>query len=166
MDLDSALTGKPAEGASATDLLRADHREVSALFGDYERARGAGQTRDVIAQTLAMQLELHDTVEREIFYPAVRARNAEWIDSALEKHDEIARLTEEVRQHADEHTRCDRLIGELKQLVDRHVHEEEQELFRRVEQSDAGSLRELGEKIVQLKEELTRSTQSFEGPAT
>lgn len=166
MDLDSALTGKPAEGAGATELLRADHREVSRLFAEYEHARGAGHARKVLAQTIAMQLELHDAVERDVFYPAVKALERAGIEAALRDHDDIARVTEALREGTDDSARHDEHVATLKRLVDQHVREEEEGLFPRVEQNGAVSLRELGAKMVKRKEELTRSTESFEGPAT
>ena len=165
MDLDSALTGKPAEGASATELLRADHGEVARLFDEYEAARGAGHTRDVVAQTIAMQLELHDTIESEIFYPAIQDHASELVEAALEAHAEIAGLVEEVDDAEDDEGRDD-LVSRLRSAVEAHVRAEEGDLFARVESLGADTLRDLGRAMIKRKEELTRSTESFENPAT
>ena len=165
MDLDSALTGKPADGAGATELLRADHREVSGLFDEYTRARGAGQTRGVIAQTIAMQLELHDAIESEVFYPAIEERASELVESAMEAHADIARLVDALKDEDDDKQRDD-LVTRLKAAVEAHVREEEGALFPRVETIGAEALRALAQEMVKRKEELTRSTETFEGPAT
>lgn len=166
MDLDSALTGKPAEGATATEILRADHREVSGLFAEFERARGAESTRNAIAQTIAMQLELHDAIEREVFYPAVEPFAESLVESAMASHDEIAQLIDDVKHHIDDSRHRDEVVLKLRRLVEAHVDEEENALFPRVETEAAAELRALGREIVKRKEELTRSTEAFEGPAT
>ena len=166
MDLDSALTDKPAEGASATDILRADHNEVRGLFAEYERVAHDAHARAAVAQSLCMQLELHDTIEREVFYPALRECDSEFVDEALSAHDEIAVAAERVRMGADARQPIDTAVAELKALVDSHVREEEQRFFRCAEENAAGKLRDLGRALVKRKEELTRSTASFEGPAT
>jgi hemerythrin superfamily protein len=166
MDLDSALTGKPAEGATATDILRADHNEVRRLFSEYERAASDAHAGAAVAQSLSMQLELHDTIEREIFYPALREFDSEFVDRALGAHDEIAVLAERVRMHADSGDLLKETVAELRALVESHVREEEQVFFRCVEERAAAELRDLGRRLVERKEELTRSTASFEGPAT
>lgn len=166
MDLDSALTGKPAEGASATDILRADHSEIRRLFDEYVRAASDSHAGAAVVQALCMQLELHDTIEREIFYPALRECDSKFVGEALGAHDEIAALAERLRMHADSGDALSETVTELKALVEAHVREEEQHFFRRVEERAAGRLRDLGRKLVERKEELTRSTTSFEGPAT
>jgi hemerythrin superfamily protein len=167
MDLDTALTDKPAEGATATEMLSADHREFSRLFEEYKRARGeSAHARKVLAQALCMQLELHDVLEREVFYPALREHDAKTIDAALRDHDSIMRIVDEVKTLADEDQNCDDAVTRLKERVERHVREEEQGLFARVEDKPGESLRDLGAALMKRKEELTRSTESFEGPAT
>ena len=166
MDLDSALTDKPADGASATDILRADHTEVQRLFGEYERVAHDAHARAAVAQSLCMQLELHDTIEREIFYPALRECDSDFADEALAAHDDIAVAAERVRLGADARQPIDTAVAELQALVETHVRDEEQRFFRRAEERAADQLLALGRKIVRRKEELTRSTTSFEGPAT
>jgi hemerythrin superfamily protein len=166
VDLDSALTGKPADGASATDVLRADHREVRNLFSEYDSARGAGHARDVIAQTIAMQVELHDTIEREVFYPAVQSFAQDLVEHAMRAHDEIAQLMESVKADDTEGARRDELVAELQRALEEHLRDEEQALFPAVEKHLGGALRELGGALVKRKEELTRSTESLENPAT
>src|SRR4030095_7667921 len=87
-DLDSRFTGegdivmamlKGARGAQdrseeATDavsLLKADHKKVSSLLEEFEKAKG--QRKDSIAQQICTELSVHAQIEEEIFYPAARA---------------------------------------------------------------------------------------------
>jgi hypothetical protein len=166
MDLDSALTDKPADGATATDILRADHREVDDLFNEYYSAGGDAHARGVIAQTLCMQLELHDQIEREVFYPAASDVDPDAVEHAESAHETIAAAVERVRVSADASRDTAAAVAELRALVMPHVEEEEQRLFPLLEQRSESWLRELGCALVARKEELTRSTESFEGPAT
>ena len=165
MDLDTALTGKPAEGASATDILRADHHEVRSLFSEFRNAGNDAHAKRVTAQSICIQVELHDTIEREVFYPAVADVDSEWATHALEAHDRIANAVERLRSRADAGDALDEPLARLESLIDEHVREEEERLFPKVE-AHSSRLRDLGRALIHRKEELTRSTESFEGPAT
>ena len=166
MDLDSALNAKPAEGASALDILRADHREVSGLFDEYERAGAEPHVRRVTLQTLCMSIELHDAVERDVFYPALASTERKQIESALIDHDAVLRLVHELRERSECDGLCDAAVAELKREIERHVLEEEGALFPRAEQKGTAWLHKVGQELIGRKEELTRSTEEFEGPAT
>ena len=166
MDLDTALTGKPAEGASATEILRADHEEARRLFTEYHNAGDDRHARGVLAQSLCMQLELHDTIERDVFYPALREIDASWVGEATEMHDRIAAAVERVRIRADAGGPLDDAVEALEALVEEHVRDEEEHVFPKVEAQRAFSSGALGRALIRRKEELTRSTESFEGPAT
>jgi hemerythrin superfamily protein len=167
MDLDTALTGKPAEGAGATEILRADHEEVRSLFSEYERAKGGEQhARRVIAQAICLQLELHDTVEREIFYPAVREHDEARVDAAMAQHGELLDAVEQVKADADSGGDAHEAIERLRQLVEAHLRLEEDEIFPIVEKKLRRKLKDLGKDLIERKEALTRSTRSLEGPAT
>jgi len=166
MDLDTALTGKPAEGASATEILRADHAEARRLFAEYRSAADDAHARGVIAQSLCMQLELHDAIERDVFYPALRQIAAEWTRRANEAHEKIAAAVERVRSGADNGGPLDHAIDALENLVEAHVRDEEEHVFPKVEAQRDFSSGELGRALIRRKEELTRSTSYFEGPAT
>ena len=166
MDLDTALTDKPAEGASATEILRADHREIARLFDEYEQAPAGDDSRRVIANTLCMQLELHDRIETDVFYPALASLEAGLVDTSLHDHDQMREAAEAVRQCADDGADCTVPIRRLKSIVEKHVAMEEEWLFPTVEQAGKGSAVKLGAALIKRKEELTRSTEYFEGPAT
>jgi hemerythrin superfamily protein len=167
LDLDSALTGKPAEGAGATEILRADHAEVMRLFSEYEGAKGSARhTQRVLAQSICVQLELHDTLEREIFYPALRELDSERIGAALREHDEMLGAVAALKAQADAAASTDEPLERLKRLVESHVAEEEEALFPRAERELAAAMQDLGKRLIQRKQELTGSAESLEGPAT
>jgi hemerythrin superfamily protein len=166
MDLDTALTGKPAEGATASEILRADHREAEGLFAEFERAADDAQAARVIARTLCLALELHDTIEKEVFYPAVLEIDEATVERAFGAHAEIGRVLDELKRRADADQALGETVARLKSLVTAHVEQEEQRLFPRVEAAGQDALRDLGAALFKRKEELTGSTRSLEGPAT
>ena len=78
----------------------------------------------------------------------------------------IANAVERVRSRSDAGEALDEPVGKLEALIEEHVREEEDRIFPKLEVQRAGSLRDLGRALIGRKEELTRSTESFEGPAT
>ena len=166
MDLDSALTGKPVEGVTATEILRADHREVRRLFDEFESVRADRHAAKVVAQALSLQLELHAAIEHDVFYPAASEVDPERVEHANRMHEAVAAAAKRVRDDADADRPLDAPIAELKALVEPHVLEEEQRLFPRIEKRPETWQRELGAAIIKRKEELTGSADSLENPAT
>jgi hypothetical protein len=165
MDLDSALENKPAEGASATDILRADHREIERLFVEYDRDAGEIHARRITRQTLCMQVELHDELESSVLYPAVRESEPALVSAAERDHQALRSLTNQLRDH-DENGESERLTAQLRTLVEHHIRDEEDRLFTHLEEWDDNRLLDLGGALIKRKEELTRSTEEFENPAT
>ena len=59
----------------ALQLLTSEHREVKAMFQQYDRlaaAGGKGDERMLLASQICVALTLHAQVEEEIVYPAAR----------------------------------------------------------------------------------------------
>ena len=167
MDLDSALSDKPAaEGATATDLLRADHTEVRELFEEFANVRDDAHAARVVAQTICMKLELHDAIEREVFYPAVREHDPDLVSRSEHVHADLARALASLTDLADGEQPLDEALSQVRSLLEPHIAEEEQRLFPQLERQAAESLRELGRKLIKRKEELTGSAESLENPAT
>ena len=57
---------------NAIELLREDHQKVKDLFQHFEEME-SGDKKEIVATTL-YELEIHMTVEEEIFYPAAYIR--------------------------------------------------------------------------------------------
>ncbi len=57
----------------ATTLLKNDHTAVKKLFADFGRTTArAAKRRQALIDQIAQELEIHSTIEEEIFYPAVK----------------------------------------------------------------------------------------------
>src|SRR3954453_4608404 len=159
--MQSALSGKVA-GDRATDLLREDHRKIRELFEQYERAIAEQwDTRQSLAEEISMQLEVHSRVEEEIFYPAIRRIDAEFVSHAIEQHQAVDKIIERVKQSSEE-VHYDAAISELQRVFEPHM-EDEEALFECLEKRVPEALGLLRAKIVKRKEQLTGSTQEMEG---
>src|SRR5689334_21241680 len=55
----------------AVALLKADHREVERLFGQFEKAKDEGRKQQ-LAEQICMELRIHTQIEEELVYPTAR----------------------------------------------------------------------------------------------
>jgi len=147
---------------NAIDLLKADHQKVRELLTQLtETTSRATKRRADLLEKIRMELEVHTTIEEEIFYPAFR--------EAGEKSDDDEMYFEAVEEHraAGDLVLPDLLKTEvsseqfagrakvLKELVEHHAKEEEKEMFPRARQLlDRARLVELGEQMQLRKREL------------
>ena len=73
----SATSAKPND---AIAMLTNDHKEVKALFKQYDKlvkADADDEERLSIATQICQMLTVHATIEEEIFYPAAREAEVE-----------------------------------------------------------------------------------------
>jgi len=145
---------------NALDLLIADHNRVRGLFTRYRAAEEAERTDEMVelAGKIFEELEVHTTIEEEIFYPAVHDTNddiAETVDEGVQEHHVAKVLMEELGQVE---TGGDEWVAKMKVLleaVEHHAEEEEQEMFPPLRSKlDAGTLDGLAEQLEQLKASL------------
>lgn len=118
---------------NALELLMRQHRDVESLFDRIEDAADASQARDLYS-TLARQLETHMTIEEEIFYPAASEADEVEVSHAVDKHTRAKRIMQTIatsRRFDEEFLRA---VRELKDEIQEHVSEEENQLFRLVEE--------------------------------
>lgn len=153
---------------NAIELLKNDHKKVRALLAELEATTSrALKTRAALLDSIARELEIHTSIEEEIFYPAFKA--------AGQNRDDDKMYFEALEQHraAGEMVLPDLLATDpgseqfsgrakvLKKLVEHHAGEEEKEMFPRARQLfDAGQLRALGEAMAQRKIELAANPDS------
>ena len=142
----------------ALKLLKQDHDEVKKMLSDLESTtERAEKTRTEGLATLKSELEVHEAIEEEIFYPALK-EHPKTKDIALEGY--------------EEHHVVDMVMGELegvdvsdetwaakfavmKENLEHHIEEEEGEMFPQAEQVfDEAELEELGERMQARKGEL------------
>jgi hemerythrin superfamily protein len=119
----------------ATELLEKQHKVVADLFEKIEKSK-ADEKKQALFEELAGNLAAHDTIEREIFYPACEDEMGitDLLGEALVEHGVVEfslYLADEARGQDD----FDFKMTVLKEIVEHHVEEEEKELFPRVEKA-------------------------------
>lgn len=143
----------------AIELLMQDHREVESLVRDFENLNGDAEASARLIAEVCAELIIHDKLETDIFYPAVReAADAEEIedmlDDAEDDHDETLEFIEALDDLApDDERRAAQFLALAKQVAI-HVAEEETILFPRVRQLKALDLVALAEEMKALRSEL------------
>jgi hypothetical protein len=127
----------------ATDLLKAQHEEVSRLFKAIESAESKTEKKKLFME-VASNLVAHDAIEREIFYPACEAAMGlnDLLGEALVEHGVIEFSLYQATEAMDEDD-FDFKCKVLSELVEHHVEEEEKEFFPKVE-------KELGQDSLEL----------------
>lgn len=147
---------------NAIELLKADHDKVRGLFEELTgTTTRAEKTRMQLLEKIRLELDVHTTIEEEIFYPAFReaaskSDDKEMIFEALEEHRAAGELV--LPDLLETEVTSEKFSGRakvLKELVEHHADEEEKEMFKRArELFDREQLTELGERMAARKEEL------------
>lgn len=155
----------------ATKLLTEDHRKVRALLKDLnETTDRAAKTRTELLEKIALELQVHNQIEEEIFYPAFKqacqdAEGDKLYFEAFEEHRAAGGLVLPDLQNTD--VASGKFSGRakvLKELVEHHADEEEDEMFTRAREVFLEEeLATLGEQLAarkkELLEELTTSSE-------
>lgn len=148
---------KPAAPQDATAMLRADHKKVSALFDQYEKARATSKKAALVA-TICNELNVHTQIEEEIFYPAVQAalKDHELVPEANVEHGSVKALIAEVEGKTPDGDLFDARIKVMSEWVKHHVKEEQNEMFPRARKTKL-DMHALGARMAARKAELMAS---------
>jgi hypothetical protein len=162
MDLETVLSGKNVEGR-ATDLLREDHRKLQELFNECSQAiHEQWNTRQTLVEQLCIQLELHARIEEEVFYPAVRRLNREFVSRALQDHATVARDIAVLKGHSPADAGYDARVIGLIRATEHHIADEESQ-FVQLDGALSGEQARLQADMIKLKETLVGSAEEIEG---
>ena len=144
----------------AVELIKSDHRKVEQLFREFEEAGDrAYKTKQELVAQIVEELEVHATIEEEIYYPAVEAKarkdGKELIAEAVEEHHVVKILLGELGSMSSEDEAFDAKVTVLMENVRHHVEEEEGELLPQSEKIlGADELTRLGEQMAARKQQL------------
>jgi hypothetical protein len=142
----------------AISLLKKDHREVEAMFDEYEQLEEADEKLALFGK-IALALKVHTQIEEEILYPEERGEvEDDMLDEAYVEHDGAKKLIAEIEamQPGDEF--YDAKVKVLGEYIKHHVKEEEQPggIFSQAKKGDE-DLEAMGERLKERKAELTKS---------
>jgi hemerythrin superfamily protein len=164
---------------NAIELLKADHARVQALFRQYEAAENQAQSQRELAEQIFTELEVHASLEEELFYPAVRAQlgtitveeeptdaaegdadtdeagaETDLVAGALEEHQEVKTLIARLRGLEPGEAQFQEAFAELREGVEEHVGMEEDELMPAVAAALGRELERLGQQLEERKAQL------------
>lgn len=143
----------------AIALLKADHKEVDAMFKAYEKTDDDGE-KQKLADQICHALTIHAQIEEEIFYPAAYEAFDEdgddLIDEAQVEHASAKSLIAEIKAMNVGEPLFDAKIKVLGEYINHHVKEEETEMFPECRDADM-DLVALGDQMAKRKSELAAS---------
>lgn len=139
----------------AVTLLKQDHRTVEDLFEKFESTNGKA-TKAKLAQRICAELTIHQIIEEEVFYPAVK----EFVDEeiyteAYVEHDGSKVLLAEILAGSPDDEFYDAKVKVLSEMIKHHVKEEEQRdgMFAQAKRNGA-DLAAIGEQLAMRKQAL------------
>jgi hemerythrin superfamily protein len=153
-----ATTGN--QELDAIELLRQDHRTVEDLFKQFEKLKDDDEDAAAeVIEAACTELKIHDRIETEIFYPAVREQAeeeevADLLDEAEVEHDTVRELIEKLEGMEWEDEKLHAHFAVLTEYVKHHVKEEEQEMFPKVKKLKNVDLEAIGAEMMERKAEL------------
>lgn len=157
------MSAPPTEGDDPMDpikLLKADHDEVKALLGKLdETTERAEVTRTEGLATLKQKLDVHETIEEEILYPALKefAKTKDIALEGYEEHHVVDMIMAELEATPVTDETWAAKLTVTKENLEHHIEEEEDQMFKQARQvMDPDELEELGDRMVARKEELSR----------
>jgi len=143
---------------SITDMIRFDHSHVLVTFHQYTSTTKP-TVKKALAETICDALEIHATLEEEIFYPAMRALEGSdpVLDKSKPEHDQMRAQIAELRNTRPLDLRHDEILHQLMRDVMHHVADEETVLLPEAERSfSADRLNELGARMTKRRLELLK----------
>lgn len=153
---------------NAIALLKEDHEKVRGLLTRLEATTERAQdTRKELLAKIAQEIQIHTTIEEEIFYPAYRAAVSKREDSklyheALEEHHLVDTVLTEIGASDPQSEKFSAKAKVLMELVEHHAGEEEKEMFPRARKAmSAAELQHLGSEMKERKRALEAANEGW-----
>jgi hemerythrin-like domain-containing protein len=140
----------------AITMLKADHDKVKRLLNQLEPTTERGvKTRAELFATLKGELTVHEVIEEEIFYPALKGhpKAKDIVLEGYQEHHVVDLLMGELEDLdvADESWGAKAMV--MKENIEHHIDEEEGEMFPKARQVfDRQELEALGTRMAERKE--------------
>jgi hemerythrin superfamily protein len=142
----------------AITLLKDDHVKVKKLLEELDATTERGvKTREQLFAKVRRELTIHETIEEEIFYPALKEhpKSKDLVLEAYEEHHVVDTVMAEIVDLAFDDETWGAKLTVMKENVEHHIEEEEDEMFPQARQVfDKAELEELGERMRARKEQL------------
>jgi hemerythrin superfamily protein len=149
----------------ALRLLEEDHKKVKKMLeeldGTTERAE---KTRTETFERLKHELTIHETIEEELLYPALKefAKTKDIALEAFEEHHVVDQIVGELEATPVSDETWGAKLTVMKENLEHHIEEEEDEMFKQARQLIGRTeLEQLGERMAARKKELLGEEQSI-----
>ena len=150
----------------ALTLLENDHKKMRKLLEELESTTERGiRTREELYSTIKGELLVHEAIEEEIFYPALKEhpKAEDIVLEGYEEHHVVDVVMAELEGLPVDHESWGAKAKVMKENVEHHMEEEEGEMFKQARSVfDADELEELGERMAARK---AQAQEEFSVPA-
>jgi hemerythrin superfamily protein len=159
-------TGSKRSKTDVLSILQDDHKRVQKLFKQFEKAdRDDSEALREIAEQACAELEMHATLEEELFYPALREvideEEMELMEEARVEHDTAKQLIAQLRELQPGDARYAATFTVLGEYVMHHVEEEESDIFKQAKKAKL-DLEALGEQLQERRAQMQGGSAGME----
>jgi hemerythrin superfamily protein len=142
----------------ALTLLKEDHDQLKKLMEELDGTTERGvKTRERLFTRIQQDLTVHEEIEEEIFYPALKEhpKAKDIVLEGYEEHNVVDMVMEEITTVPYDDETWGAKFTVMKENVEHHIEEEEGEMFKQARQVfDKDELEELGERMQTRRDEL------------
>jgi hemerythrin-like domain-containing protein len=142
----------------ALKLLKEDHENVKKLLDRLESTTERGvKTREELFLKIKEELTVHEAIEEEIFYPALKehAKAKETVLEAYEEHNVVDAIMSELAATPFDDETWGAKATVMKENLEHHIEEEEGEMFKQARDLfDKQTLEALGDEMRARKQQL------------
>jgi hemerythrin superfamily protein len=161
MNTDHSPSSSKTSAFNAVDLLKADHQKVRRLFDQLDAITKQGASdgeKSALVAKIRGELSIHESVENEVFFPAVREilRKKDVLQEATQDQEEAGDAIQALGDLKPGEAGYDKKLSELGTKIAAHAAEEERDVFPQVENSNIDT-KTLAEKMSSRKEELEQA---------
>jgi len=142
----------------AIQLLKDDHDTMKEMLTELEGTTERGtKTREALFARVREELTVHEAIEEEIFYPALKEhpKAKEVVLEAYEEHGVVDMIMAEIEGVPFDDERWGAKFTVMKENIEHHIEEEEQEMFKQARDVfDRDELEALGQRMMSRKQQL------------
>ena len=139
----------------AIALLKDDHDRIKKLLAEGEETtERAEKTRTQLFDTIKEEMLIHERIEEEIFYPALKQhpKAKEIVLEGFEEHHVVDEVMGELEATGVTDERWAAKFTVMKENIEHHIEEEEGDMFKTARQVFSNEeLEQLGAKMAELK---------------
>lgn len=142
----------------AIKLLKEDHKKVKKMLQELEDTTERGvKTREKLAEQLKQELQVHERIEEEIFYPALmeRLKDDDIVLEGYEEHHAVDVLMDELEDVPFDDETWGPKMKVIKENIEHHIEEEEGPMFKQARTAlKPDELEDLGARMEERKSAL------------